>query len=48
MWSCAIYVDKNRDVALMSFVAAVVVLQIGSEGVCKGKHQTSQWERMVV
>lgn len=47
MWSCAIYVDENRDVA-MSFIAAIVTLQIGSEGVCKDKHQTSQGERRTV
>lgn len=28
----------------MSFIAAIVMLQIGSEGVCKDEHQTSQWE----
>lgn len=32
MWSCAIYVDENRDIALMSFIAAIVMLQ-SSEGV---------------
>lgn len=42
MWSCAIYVDENRDVALTSLIAAIVMLQIGSEDVCKDKHQTSQ------
>lgn len=42
MWPCAVRVDENRDVGVDVFIAAIVILQMGSED-CKGREWTSQW-----